>query len=123
MSNTDLPLTGLSPADLLGPLGVGPANGLRRPGSRQSDKALRQAAKDFESVLLHRVLQEMKNTIPESGLTGSGATKQLNGLFWSFLARDIANQGGVGLWKDLYAQWSAAGMGQKDPAASVESSR
>ena len=94
------------------------SSSLNRPGARQSDQALRRAAKDFESILLHKLLQEMKNTIPESGLAGSGATKQLQGLFWSFLARDLADQGGLGLWKDLYAEWSAAAGGgaQAGPA-------
>jgi len=113
VGDNDLPISGLSGADLLGPFGLNMPKGPYRPGAGQTDKALRQAARDFESVLLERLLKEMKNTIPDSGLTGGGATKQLHGLFWSFLAREIAEKGGLGLWKDLYKQWSAAGGGEK----------
>jgi Rod binding domain-containing protein len=31
-----------------------------------------------------------------------GASKQMHGIFWLYLARDIANNGGLGLWKDIY---------------------
>lgn len=66
-----------------------------------------QAAKDFESVLLDRLLQEMKRTIPESGLLGGAATRQVWDLFWGQLARDIASRGGLGLWKQLSRQFGA----------------
>ena len=116
MPHSDLPLGGVSAAEMLGPPGVSLPERLNRPGARQSDQALRRAARDFESILLHKLLQEMKNTIPDSGLAGSGATKQLQGLFWSFLARDLAEKGGLGLWKDLYAEWSAAAGGAAETA-------
>ncbi|MGB2823917.1 MAG: hypothetical protein WBF17_23260 [Phycisphaerae bacterium] len=121
MGNSDLLISGLPAPDLLGALGVGMPKGPRRPEAGRNDKALRQAAKDFESVLLHKLLEEMQNTIPESGLAGSGTTKQLHGLFWTFLAKDIADKGGLGLWKDLYSQWAGSADG-KEKAASTEQS-
>ncbi len=121
MGDNDLPISGLPAAGLLGPLGAGMPKGPYRLGAKQTDKALRQAAKDFESVLLHRLLQEMQNTIPDSGLAGGGATKQMHGLFWSFLAKDMADKGGLGLWKDLYQQWSGAGGGGQKAASTEQS--
>ena len=117
MSSHDLPIAPTTtPSDLL--LGPG-ADALRRLGrGRRADRALQQAAKDFESVLLDKLLNEMKNTIPDSGLTGDGVTKQIQGIFWSYLARDIADKGGLGLWKELYQQWS-----QPASAAGSESRR
>jgi len=67
-----------------------------------SQEKKKQIAKDFESVLLHKLLEEMKNTIGDWGFDKDGASKQVQGIFWLHLARDIANKGGFGLWKDVY---------------------
>jgi len=62
----------------------------------------KQIAKDFESILLSELLDEMKNTIGDWGFEKDGASQQIEGIFWLYLARDIANNGGFGLWKDIY---------------------
>ena len=67
-----------------------------------SDEKKKQIAKDFESVLLGKLLDEMKNTIGDFGFEKDGASEQIQGIFWLYLARDIANKGGFGLWKDIY---------------------
>lgn len=67
-----------------------------------SDKKKKQVAKDFESVLLNKLLEEMKNSIVDWGLEKDAASKQTEGIFWQYLSRDIANNGGLGLWKDIY---------------------
>jgi len=67
-----------------------------------SEEKKRQAAKDFESVLLNKLLDEMKDSIVDWGSEKDGASEQIQGLFWLYLARDIANNGGLGLWKDIY---------------------
>lgn len=115
MSETDLSIRAISPADLLGP-GLGALQRLGGPRPAGGRDALVQAAKDFESVLLHKLMEEMQNTIPDSGLLGDGAMEQLQGMFWGFLARDVADKGGIGLWKDLYEQW-AAPAGSADGAS------
>jgi Rod binding domain-containing protein len=67
-----------------------------------SEEKKKQAAKDFESVLLDKLLNEMKNSIVDWGLEKDATSKQTEGIFWLYLARDIANNGGLGLWKDIY---------------------
>ena len=67
-----------------------------------SEDNKKQAAKDFESVLLSRVLDEMKNTVGDWGFDEDGPCQQVQGIFWLYLARDMANSGGFGLWKDIY---------------------
>ena len=62
----------------------------------------KQIAKDFESVLLNKMLDEMKNSIGDWGFEKDGPSNQVQGIFWMFLARDIANNGGIGLWKDIH---------------------
>ena len=74
------------------------------PGRTLDARKAEQAAKDFESVLLHKVLEEMDRTIPESGLLDSGVSKQVKGMFQFYLAQELANRGGIGLWKDLQKQ-------------------
>jgi len=68
----------------------------------------KQAAKDFESILLGQLLDEMKNTIGHPGFDEDGAGEQIQGIFWLYLARDMANNGGIGLWKDIYRFVTAA---------------
>lgn len=67
-----------------------------------SDEKRKQAAKDFESVLINKMLDEMKNTIGSWGFEKDGPSEQIQGIFWLYLARDIGNSGGIGLWKDIY---------------------
>lgn len=61
-----------------------------------------QFARDFESVFLEKLLEEMKNTIGDWGFEQDAASKQIQGLFWLHLARDLSGQGGMGMWKDIY---------------------
>lgn len=61
-----------------------------------------QVAKDFESVLLDKLLGEMKDTIGSWGSDEDGPAEQIQGIFWLYLARDMADSGGLGLWKDIY---------------------
>lgn len=74
---------------------------LRRPAKNQSGE---QAAKDFESVLLHKLLEAMDRTVERSGLFESGASEQIRGMFRHYLAQELASQGGLGLWKQLHGQ-------------------
>jgi Rod binding domain-containing protein len=67
-----------------------------------SEEKKKQVAKDFESVLLNKLLDEMKSSIVDWGIEKDAASKQTQGIFWLYLGRDIANNGGLGLWKDIY---------------------
>ena len=73
-----------------------------------SEEKKEQVAKDFESVLLTKLLDEMKKSIVDWGSEKDGASKQIHGIFWLYLGRDIANNGGLGLWKDIYKSLSNA---------------
>ncbi len=67
-----------------------------------SDEKKKQLAKDFESVLLNKLFDQMSKSIGNWGFDKDGPSEQVQGIFWLYLARDIANQGGMGLWKDIY---------------------
>ena len=72
----------------------------RLEGASTEEKT--KIAKDFESVLINKLLDEMKNSIGDWGFEKDGATSQVQGIFWLYLAREVGNSGGVGLWKDIY---------------------
>ena len=67
-----------------------------------SDEKKRQIARDFESVLLTRLMDQMKDTIGDWGFEKDGSTSQVQGIFWLYLAQDVAKNGGMGLWKDIH---------------------
>ena len=66
-----------------------------------SEKKKEQVAKDFESVFISKIVDQMSKTIGEWGFEKDAASKQTQGIFWLYLARDMANNGGFGLWKDI----------------------
>ncbi|NLW86985.1 MAG: hypothetical protein GXY38_08945 [Planctomycetes bacterium] len=66
------------------------------------DAKLRKAARDFEALLLHRLMQEMSNTVDHDSLLSGPMTQQVQGIFWLHLAQDMADKGGMGLWKEIY---------------------
>lgn len=78
-----------------------PLENLNKIGGLQKNKK-KQFAKDLESVFLNKLMEEMQNTIGEWGFEKDGASRQVQGIFWLHLARDIADKGGLGLWKDIY---------------------
>lgn len=60
-----------------------------------------KAAKKFESVLLEKMLDSMQKTVTDWDGDKSPASRQINSLFTTYLARDMADKGGLGLWKDI----------------------
>jgi Rod binding domain-containing protein len=67
-----------------------------------TDDKKKQIAKDFESVLLNKLFDQMSKSVGDWGFEKDGTSEQIQGIFWLYLARDIANNGGMGLWKDIY---------------------
>jgi Rod binding domain-containing protein len=95
-----MPLVPLDPGNL------SPAAQYRAANPDAQGAALEKTARDFESVLLHRVFEEMRRSVPESGLLDSGTSDQVQGMFWMYLAQDVAAKGGIGLAKELSRQFS-----------------
>ena len=80
-----------------------PLEHLQKSGLKNvSEEKRKQIAKDFESVLISKMLDEMKNTIGNWGFEKDGPSNQVQGIFWLYLARDIGSNGGIGLWKDIH---------------------
>ena len=112
LSRSRMPATGTA--------GAAAAQKGKQPDAAEVRRAVR-AAKDFESVLLDRLLKEMKNTIDDGGLLSDGAGDQIKGMFWSFMAQEMGNKGGLGLWKEIYRQ--TTGHDPAPPRPTVEALR
>ena len=96
MDSTKMILTEpVSPPAMLDHLNKSDFNNIPEDKKKQIDK-------DFESVLLNKMLDEMKSSIGDWGFEKDGASNQIQGIFWMYLARDVANNGGIGLWKDIH---------------------
>ncbi len=67
-----------------------------------SEERKKKIAKDFESVFINKLLDEMKNTIGSWDSDKDAVSRQVQGIFWLHLARDIADNGGFGMWKDIH---------------------
>jgi Rod binding domain-containing protein len=61
-----------------------------------------QSAKDFESLLIGKLVDSMKETVGNSGLLEEEGSEQMQAIFWMHLSSALSDQGGVGLWKDIY---------------------
>jgi Rod binding domain-containing protein len=86
-----------------------------------SDNAKKmKVAKEFESILVGQLMNQMKQTIGESGFLEDGSSKQIKDMFWSFLADDVGSKGGFGLWKNIYNSMSPDQMEAKPGEGAVE---
>jgi Rod binding domain-containing protein len=90
---------------------------LRAKAGLADAPAAAKAAKDFEAVLLHRLLEVMRRTIQKADVDESGAGEQVESLFWYYLAQDMADKGGLGLAKELARRMGEAGA--EPPAAAL----
>jgi Rod binding domain-containing protein len=77
---------------------------LQSPRVDHTDEQKKQIAKDFESVLLTKLFDQVQESIGRWDLEEDGTSSQVQGLFWLCLARDVADKGGLGLWKEIYQQ-------------------
>lgn len=70
-----------------------------------SQKALRDAAVQFESLFLQQMLKVMRDTVPESDLFGKrNAEKLFQAMYDEQLAVEMAKAGGIGLSDIIYRQ-------------------
>lgn len=76
------------------------------PDLRGVDKASEQEkerlAKEFESLIIGRLMDDMDVSISSLGLEDDGASEQIKGIFNFCLAQHIGANGGFGFWKEIY---------------------
>jgi Rod binding domain-containing protein len=69
-----------------------------------SDEKKKELAKDFESVFIAKLFDQVKESIGATAFDEEeeGTSEQVHGLFWLYLAEDVGRRGGFGLWRDIY---------------------
>jgi len=73
--------------------------------AQRGEEEKKRLARDFESVLLTKLFDEVKESIGQWGFDEDeedGASQQVHGLFWLYLAQDVADKGGFGVWQEIY---------------------
>ncbi|TDB01926.1 flagellar assembly peptidoglycan hydrolase FlgJ [Halomonas marinisediminis] len=78
---------------------------LKHSAGRNPDAGLPEAARQFEALLVHRMLKSMRDAIPESDLTNSSQTRFYTELFDQQLAQHLSGRG-IGLADQLVQQLS-----------------
>ena len=92
-------------------------------GNVASETKLERTAKDFESILILKVLEEMTKTIGQWGFEKDGVSEQIRSLFSLCLSEHIGDNGGLGLWEQIYKgmpQSLKAGENQQRPETNSE---
>lgn len=70
------------------------------------DEQKKKLAKDFESLLIGRLLDEMNNTVGGWDEEDDQVFGQIKGIFNLYLSQHIGSNGGFGLWKQIYESLS-----------------
>lgn len=78
------------------------------PGFNPDDEYNKKIAKEFEGIFVRQLLERMQQSIPEDEEEDS-STKQIKSMFWSFLGDSIAENGGFGMWEDIYEKMPKSG--------------
>jgi flagellar protein FlgJ len=76
----------------------------------KEDAKLKAACADMEAVFLNILLQQMRRTVPKTGLLGEKSSQQeiMRSLLDSEMAKNMANAGGTGLANMLYRQLTSS---------------
>ncbi len=79
----------------------------RNPASSDADsRQLREAAVEFESLLLDMMMKSMRESVPESGLFGDEShTRMYQEMLDTELSKVMAHQGGLGLAQMIVDQF------------------
>jgi flagellar protein FlgJ len=108
-------------------LGVDGFDRLREQGhakdANQRREALRQVAKEFESVFMYQVVKAMRQTVPKGGLVEKGEGEEMfEGMLDEEWAKKLVGRGGPSsLSEVLYRQLSrAAGLEEEGGAAASQ---
>jgi|GEM_PF-2117129 len=77
---------------------------LQTPGAKKTGDELMKVARDFESILLYKMLESMRKTVPKSGLIDSFSLDTFQSMMDQEIANEMAKKKGVGLAQMVYRQ-------------------
>lgn len=81
-------------------------DGLRTQAKKEPDKALKQAATQFEAVFVRALLKSMREALPQEDPLSSDATKAYTGMYDEQIAQKLSERG-LGIADILVKQLSA----------------
>ena len=82
-----------------------PTQGRKTP--KLDEEKLKKTCRDFEAIFIHKLLKDMRATVPQSGLLDGGSQQELyRSMFDEEFSKNLAAKGGVGLGKILYRNLS-----------------
>lgn len=93
--NTSIPRFALDPSS---------AADLRLKLKQDPQAGLKEAAQQFETMVLQIVLKGMRDTVPQDGLLDSDQTRFFTGILDQQLAQNLATKGGLGFAKMIEEQ-------------------
>lgn len=70
---------------------------LRATAAERPDAAVDPVARQFESIFVRLMLQEMRKTVPDGGLLDNQTTQLYQDMLDGQLATTLSGQGGIGL--------------------------
>ena len=77
---------------------------LHADGPEKNTDELMSVAKDFESILINKMLESMRKTVPKSGLLDSFSTEMFESMLDQEIAKEMAKGKGIGLAKMVHQQ-------------------
>ena len=93
---------------------------LKYSARNSPDEGIKEAAKQFEAVFLQKMLKQMRDAIPQSGLLNSQRSEMYQSLMDQQWAQTLS-QRGIGLADMLTQQLQGKGSASAAPADSVDS--
>ncbi len=81
-------------------------NGKLNPELVKTNKELKEIAQNFESILIHKMLESMQKTVPKSGLLDSFAGDMYESMFYEEVANEMSKREGLGLAEMVYRELS-----------------
>lgn len=100
------PLRPLARVDRISGSGSTPAPAGPAPQVQPSPKAI-QTAKDFESIVLTQMFDQMRQSVGDWGMDKELCSDQINGIFWLCMGQELGTKGGLGLWKQIAQELQA----------------
>ena len=109
-----------------GPEPVGGPQSVAKAGGVAAElEQLKTVAKGFESIFVKQILNQMQETIKEASFDpDDSSNEQVHSLYCTFLADSVSQNGGFGLWENIYEKMAdAAGLNTGPQAAANQLDR
>lgn len=87
---------------------------LKMQSRENPEEALKEVARQFESVFVTMMMKSMRDTLPKDGMFGSSQMETYQEMFDQQLSLDLAGKGGLGLASLIQRQMSRTIVSDKE---------